>query len=236
MQTIEVIYDCKTDSLVAPDQFTLSGNEDLRWLFIGIPNDAHASVVFETVPFTGPFLSLCQAHNRVIGHGRQALEPSTHRYRLRVSRIVDDAPQTVQSPILSLSTENLTDRLPTVVEVIFEDGDLRVEPEAISLSSYDTVFWIFSGLPNDWYPEIRFTKGPKGLLNSSLGPFLSLTYHSKMLTGSASVSEIFVYGSGNNGYLGSYRYLIEIRDSYHQARQVKIVDPGLDNRGDPPGG
>jgi hypothetical protein len=239
VKTIEVKCDFESGSLLVPDPVLLPPDEDLRWLFVGIPNDSRPSVIFETAPFTGPFLSLCHAPNRLIGHGRQRLSPSTHQYTLQVSQVVDGLPTVVlQSPVGTLSTESLTDRLPTMVTVTYLDGEVNVEPEALSLSAYDTVFWRFVGLPKDWYPEILFTGGPQGLLNSSLGPFLSLTFHIRILIGNGDdqPSEILAYGSGNNGSQGAFPYLIMIRDSDNQTRVIKPVDPALDNRGDPPGG
>lgn len=243
LHVIELEYDAAlgTLSLVDAGDAALSitrSTDRVQWLVGGCPNDCYPRIRFLTGEgdvAMGPFNGLRQSPSYLISDGLLGKAGMVYPYEISLvqSGTSAEQPSTVAATLGGLTlvkaAEGESTGLKLVVTPQGDDG-LRVEPEEATIYTGDSVRWVFEGLEDEpsWLPRVEFYRAPEGSrqLNRHFGPFTSL-----------STQEAEVVGSGNNGVLGEFDYVVQTIDAATgEPFRSKIKDPGMGNDGDPPGG
>ncbi len=243
LKVIEFFYDGHSLSLVDETEERVVIDEDVervQWLVSGAPNDSTPRIDFlvgedEKQPWAlGPFLGLRQNQSYVISDGLRGGK-RTYGYRLSLvkQRASEDEPSEIVASTGDLALVKDTRRKTTGITIIVRpdgEGGLKVEPEQVERYSGDTVSWVFKGIAESptWLPRVEFYSVPEESrqLNRHFGPFTSLYQQ-----------EDQVIGSGTNGVVGDFGYVVQVVDATTGSPlRSAIVDPGVGDQGDPPGG
>ena len=247
---VEVVWQPAVGRLeILEGDLTLQTERDtVVWRFRNLNDGLQPAIVFEGDHPLGPFASLDQLPNRVLGMGnlgRLASGPERQRYHALladVRRPLDD-PFIESSGAARVTNPIHTSYSPLDVRVTPGVNDsLRVDPMEADIFTGQPVTWHFRDLPLAIYrPVVEFTEVPAGALPR--GPFESLTV-SPPSPGFDGGYSVRVIGAGTaskaigSGVRGVFRYRIRaVRlDGSGELHTLPGGDPQIDDMGPPPDG
>jgi hypothetical protein len=247
MIRVTVQFQPETKSLtIDPPQITITEQNWVRWVFLGLPSDHSPQIVFDDVEPLGPFASLREQSrpepptpfSEIFGKGN--VGPASGASYTYNALVLDPSGMTVAQSAGGLTNNATTANSSPVVTVTFGlplpapapslPGSLVAAPLQLLLNPGDTAAWVFLNPPPGSHAVLWFQM-PQG--RTLRGPFSSTTL--------SPFQDGFILSAMNfqppplladPGW--SLSYSIELWNATDKL--AAFEDPSIENLGPPPGG